>query len=242
MHGTPGHGALPYGLDNALVTAAEIVRRIAMYRPATTILDVWRRYVASLEIEPALAAGLVDTDRVVETASQMQGPGFARLAHACTHTTFSPNVARGGQKINVVPDRVELDIDIRALPGVSPKDVDAMLADAIGDLGGRVEVETWCADEGSISSSETPLAEALARAAAALVPGSAVVPRMMAGATDARYFRWKGVTAYGFALHSPRIPHTEYNSMFHGNNERIDVESLGLTAQLWDALCRDLLG
>jgi hypothetical protein len=30
--------------------------------------------------------------------------------------------------------------------------------------------------------------------------------------------------------------------MFHGNNERIDVESLGLTVRLWGALCRDLLG
>jgi hypothetical protein len=29
--------------------------------------------------------------------------------------------------------------------------------------------------------------------------------------------------------------------MYHGNNERVDVESLGLTARLWDALCRDFL-
>src|SRR5262249_2468013 len=104
------------------------------------------------------------------------------------------------------------------------------------------EVQALCADEGSISSTETPLADALARATAALVPGSQVVPRLMAGATDARYFRWKGVPAYGFALHSPRIPQHEYALMYHGNNERVDVEGVGLTARLWDALCRDLLG
>jgi hypothetical protein len=28
MHGTPGHGSMPYGSDNALVTAAEVVRRL----------------------------------------------------------------------------------------------------------------------------------------------------------------------------------------------------------------------
>jgi len=242
VHGTPGHGAMPYGGDNALVTAAEVVRRIALYRPRAAILDVWRRYVASLDLDPSVAAGLMDPERVVETASRMEVRGFARLAHACTHTTFSPNIAHGGLKVNVVPDRVEIDVDIRALPGVPPKDVDAMLAEAIGDLGARVEVQTLCADEGSISSTETPLADALARATAALVPGSQVVPRLMAGATDARYFRWKGVTAYGFALHSPRIPQSEYSLMYHGNNERVDVESLGLTAQLWDALCHDVLG
>lgn len=242
VRGTPGHGSMPYGSDNALVTAAEVVRRIAAYQPPTTILDIWRRYVASLELEPALATGLGDPERVMETASRVDIRGFARLAHACTHTTFSPNIAHGGVKVNVVPDRVELEVDIRALPGVSPKDVDAMLADAIGDLGARVDVEVPCADEGSISSSETPFAEALSRVTAALVPGSRVAPRMMTGATDARYFRWKGVAAYGFALHSPRISQSEYSLMFHGNNERIDVESLGLTARLWNALCRDFLG
>src|SRR5262249_1368619 len=152
---------------------------------------------------------------------------------ACTHTTFSPNIAHGGQKVNVVPDRVEIDVDIRALPGVSPADVDRMLGEAIGDLGARVEVQRLCGDEGSMSSMETPLADALTRAATALVPGSHVVPRLMAGATDARYFRWKGVAAYGFALHSPRISQSDYALMFHGNNERVDVESLGLTARLW---------
>ena len=26
VHGTPGHGSMPFGADNALVTAAEVVR------------------------------------------------------------------------------------------------------------------------------------------------------------------------------------------------------------------------
>jgi hypothetical protein len=29
--------------------------------------------------------------------------------------------------------------------------------------------------------------------------------------------------------------------MFHGDNERIDVESLGLSVELWDLVARDLL-
>ena len=48
--------------------------------------------------------------------------------------------------------------------------------------------------------------------------------------------------AYGFGLHSPRIPNTEYQTMFHGNNERVDVDSLRLSALMWEALCRDFLG
>jgi acetylornithine deacetylase/succinyl-diaminopimelate desuccinylase-like protein len=29
--------------------------------------------------------------------------------------------------------------------------------------------------------------------------------------------------------------------MFHGNNERVDIESLKLSAMMWEALCRDFL-
>jgi acetylornithine deacetylase/succinyl-diaminopimelate desuccinylase-like protein len=35
VKGTPGHGSQPFRTDNALVTAAEVVRRIADYRPQT---------------------------------------------------------------------------------------------------------------------------------------------------------------------------------------------------------------
>ena len=34
----------------------------------------------------------------------------------------------------------------------------------------------------------------------------------------------------------------EYPLMFHGNDERVDVESLRLSAKMWEALCREFLG
>jgi acetylornithine deacetylase/succinyl-diaminopimelate desuccinylase-like protein len=242
VRGTPGHGSRPFRTDNAVVTAAEVVRRIAAYQPKASILDVWRGYLSALGLPAETTAALSDPDRVLEAARRMDNLAFARLAHACTHTTFSANMVRGGVKVNVVPDRVEIDVDIRSLPDVTPSEVDAMLAEALGDLHDRVDIEAPFAEPGSISASETPLAASLARVTAALVPGSRIVPRLMVASTDGRYFRWKGVPAYGFGLHSPRIADTEYATMFHGNNERVDVDSLRLSALMWEALCRDFLG
>lgn len=37
------------------------------------------------------------------------------------------------------------------------------------------------------------------------------------------------------------IPYTEYPVMFHGHNERVDTESLKLSAMMWEALCREFL-
>jgi acetylornithine deacetylase/succinyl-diaminopimelate desuccinylase-like protein len=243
IKGTPGHGSMPFRTDNALVTASEVVRRISVYHPKAKILDEWRRYVGELGLAPELAAALTDPDRVWEALRTLEPLGFARLAHACTHTTFSPNVvAHGGSKINVVPDRIAIDVDVRALPGVSPDDVDAMLREALGDLASRVEIEAPRSQDGTRTPLETPLADAMARVTRALVPGSKIIPRMTSGGTDARYFRFKGIPSYGFALHSRRIPYTEYPLMFHGNDERIDTDSLRLSATMWEALARDFLG
>ena len=240
--GTAGHGSMPFRTDNALVTAAEVIRRIAAYQPRPTILDVWRRYLEAIDLPAETVAALSDADRVLDAAGRMDHVGFARTAHACTHTTFSPNMIRGGVKVNMVPDHVAIEVDIRALPGVMPSDVDHMLSEVLGDLRDHVLIEAPCAEPGSMSPFDTPLAESLGRVTAALVPGSRIAPRLMVGATDARYFRWNGVPAYGFGLHSPRIPHTDYTVMFHGNDERIDVESLRLSSLMWEALCRDFLG
>jgi acetylornithine deacetylase/succinyl-diaminopimelate desuccinylase-like protein len=240
--GTPGHGSRPLRTDNALVTAAEVVRRVAAYHPKARILPEWQGYVEGLGLAPDITAALTDPDRVYDTATTLEPLSLARSAHACTHTTFSPNVVRGGTKINVIPDRIEIDVDIRALPGVTPDEVDGMLSEALGELASRVEIQRMRSQMGSASSFDTPLGEAIRRVATAMVPGSRVVPMMTTGGTDSKYFRWKGIPSYGFGLHSTRIPYTEYPLMFHGHNERVDVDSLRLSAQMWEALCRDFLG
>jgi acetylornithine deacetylase/succinyl-diaminopimelate desuccinylase-like protein len=45
VRGTPGHASQPLRTDNALVKAAEVVRRLAEYQPAADIHDAWRRFV-----------------------------------------------------------------------------------------------------------------------------------------------------------------------------------------------------
>ena len=244
VHGTPGHGSRPFRTDNALVTAAQVIQRIADYRPTARILDAWKNYIGALGLDPDLTADLVDPDRVWKAARDMDNVTLAREAHACTHTTFSPNVVRGGTKVNVIPDKIEIQVDIRALPGVTSDEVEAMLKEAMGDLADRVTIDTPPNRRrgGSLSPLDTPIMHAMSRVATKLMPNSTVVPAMTTGGTDARFFRWKGIPSYGFGLHSLRIPYTEYPVMFHGHNERVDTESLRLSAEMWEALCRDFLG
>jgi acetylornithine deacetylase/succinyl-diaminopimelate desuccinylase-like protein len=244
VHGTPGHGSRPFRTDNALVTAARVIQRLAEYRPKARILDAWRGYVEALDLEPGLTEALTDPERVWEAAHDLDNLALAREAHACTHTTFSPNIVHGGTKVNVIPDRVLVDVDIRSLPGIEQHEVEAMIREALGDLASRVTIETPPDRKrgGSVSPTDTPLMAAIGRVARRMMPDSRVVPVITTGGTDAKFFRWKGIPSYGFGLHSTRIPYTEYPLMFHGHDERVDTESLKLSALMWEALSRDFLG
>jgi acetylornithine deacetylase/succinyl-diaminopimelate desuccinylase-like protein len=238
--GTPGHGSQPWKADNALVTAAAVVQRIAEYRPETQINDIWRKFLEGVGLPDEMVGPLLSPDSFRDALDAVP-IGMARMFHACTHTTFSPNIAHGGSKINTIPDTVELEIDIRTLPGQTSEDVEAMLRDALGDLSDRVEFDAHVHDASSSSPIETPLWDTLARTTSRFYDGSAIVPMLIVGATDARFFRRLGATAYGFGLFSQRLTFEDFSTMFHGDDERVDQESLRLSTELWEAVARDLL-
>ena len=240
VRGTPGHASQPFRTDNALVTAAEIVRRLAEYRPPTHIHDTWRRFVEGIDFGPAWNERLLDEATLAEFCEELP-VALARQAHACTHTTFAPTVIHGGTKTNVIPDRVDVEVDIRTLPGQSAADIRAMLDDALGDLAACVDVEPFDENESTSSPTETPLWDSMGRVSSRLVEGSALVPFLTVGATDARFFRRAGSIAYGFGLFSRKLSFDDYASMFHGNDERVDTESLVLSTRLWEGLAHDVL-
>jgi len=242
VRGKPGHGSMPLRTDNALVKAAEVVRRIASYQPETNMHDVWRQFVEQADLPPEMAAMLLDPVAVKGFYENAPDIGMARMVHACTHTTFAPTIMHGGVKTNVIPDSVELQVDIRTLPGQTAADIRTMLDEALGDLRDEVEIQAQSDDPSSASPLETPLWDSIRRVTEKLVPGATTIPFMIVGATDARFFRRAGATAYGAGLFSDRISFADFASMFHGDNERIDQESLRLSTEMWEALARDLVG
>lgn len=240
VRGTPGHASMPYRTDNALVKAAEIVRRLAAYQPKTTIHEVWRGFVDAMDFPDQMREALLDPARLDELFGTMD-LGLARMLHACTHTSIAPTIMHAGVKTNIIPDTVELQLDIRTLPGETAEETRAMLRDAIGDLMDEVDVVEDNPFESSRSPMETPVWEVLNTVTNKLVPGSSTVPFLIVGATDARYFRQIGTVSYGYGLLSERIPFDEFARMFHGDNERVDQESLRLSTGLWYETAKGLL-
>ena len=90
------------------------------------------------------------------------------------------------------------------------------------------------------SAAEGPLWEAIGDAYESLTGSRRVVPAMTPATTDARFFRAKGIKAYGVGLFDDRVAFSDFLGMFHGNDERIGIRSLGLTAQLLDRIIERL--
>jgi acetylornithine deacetylase/succinyl-diaminopimelate desuccinylase-like protein len=241
VRGTPGHGSMPWRSDNALVTAAEVVRRLAAHQARPEITRYWRALVESMGLPEEQVAALTDPGRIRD-ALDVLPEALQPFAHACTHMTFSPNTAHGGQKANTIPDEVVLELDVRTLPGQSEEDVRDELRAALGDLYDRVEMEPIANRPGTESPVDTPMWDLLQRRLLDVHPGAEVIPSMLVGGTDAAFFREKGVVAYGAGVFSERATYEQVRSRYHGIDERIDVGSLALQTALWVDLARSGLG
>jgi acetylornithine deacetylase/succinyl-diaminopimelate desuccinylase-like protein len=240
VRGTSGHTSIPYGIDNALVKAAQVVQRIADYRPQPKILDEWRTWVEHHQFPSALADLLIDPDRL-DQALPTLSPALARQAHASTHAVFVPSVVRGADRVNTIPGTVTVEVSARILPGDDHETALTELRHLLRDLVDAADI-TGVGIPPSRSSKQTPLWSLLERIVAAHHPGGTLVPTLLPAQTDARYLRPAGTVTYGFALLSPSLTPEAYWSRFHGPDERIDVESLRLMVTGYQEICRGFLG
>jgi acetylornithine deacetylase/succinyl-diaminopimelate desuccinylase-like protein len=241
VSGTPGHGSMPYGADNALITAAEVVRRLAAFTTTPNLDDLWSARLDSIDLPDDLRAALSDPSSLEDAIASLPRE-YARVAYSCSHTSISPNVIHGGQKTNTIPDVIDIDVDIRTVPGDTSEVVDRYLADALGDLAERVEVSPLDSPDSTRSPTDNPLWDAVTTCTHAVYPDARVIPGLITGGTDARFFRLKGSVAYGAALFSPDVTMEAFASRFHGNDERVDTRSLGLSTDFWYGVAKQIVG
>lgn len=232
--GTPGHGSGPYQADNALEPMVAALGGLFATPSPVTITDQWRRFVGALELAGDLGERLVDPDQVDAAIDEVavSDPPLARYFHSATHLTVSPNTLRAGMKANMIPDQAEAEVDLRALPGMDRAFVDSHLRKAMGRDGDGIEILPISDYEASMSGASDPLWQAIEDSLWEETGVRRAVPILMPGATDARFFRARGASAYGVGLFDERVSFSEFLSLFHGHDERVSVRSVERTTDL----------
>lgn len=236
--GRPGHGSAPYGADNALAALTEAVAGIFATAAPVAIGEDWRQFAAALDLPDDVAEALVDPSRLDAAIDLIaaEDPTLARYIHAVTHLTVSPNLLQGGAKVNVIPDRASADIDVRALLGMDRDFVDSHLRRGVGDVADRIEVISLADHPATVSSVDNPLWDAVVAGIEDHTGSRNLIPTMMTGFTDARFWRAKGTIAYGIGLYDESTDFGKFLSLFHGHDERVSLESLDLTTRLLESV------
>jgi acetylornithine deacetylase/succinyl-diaminopimelate desuccinylase-like protein len=219
--GRSGHASMPGIADNALVKAAQLIERIAAYRPEPQI---------GPEVEAFLSVVLGEVPPAHEAVDRIRSlsPVGAEVIGALLAPTFSPTVISASRKRNVIPAVCELEVDCRLLPGQHPEHVEPMIRAV---LGGDVDYELeWIeARGGTRSSIDTPLWRALEEWVAETEPGASAAPLACAGFTDSHWLREAfGTVAYGFFPSTGELPPEVAATLVHSADERIPVTDLEL--------------
>jgi acetylornithine deacetylase/succinyl-diaminopimelate desuccinylase-like protein len=217
--------------DNALVLAAEAVRRLA--EPGRVrVTPVMRRFLdVTAEALPPGAARLMRAiggpdDRAADRAlDALCDPMYGRAARALLRDTVSPDILHAGTKYNVIPGEAEIVIDCRLLPETDEPAMRADVERRLGDLLDRSTVELVIHGPAAESPIDTSLYALLEETIREHDPDGVPLPGMPPFATDAKHLARLDVPTYGF---SPlRLdPDERFLERFHGVDERVGLEAL----------------
>jgi acetylornithine deacetylase/succinyl-diaminopimelate desuccinylase-like protein len=227
VKGTSGHAAMPTQ-GNAIHRMATIISRLNRRKAMVTLGATSRGYLSVL----ARKRGLKLTENSAATDYSLKM--FAnrhfrneRLVQAMLYNTITPTIIKAGEETSILAESCELTLDCRLLPGENPevflKEVQQLINDRM------VEYEVIQSAAPTESSIDTQLYQVMEQVVQQTVPQAVLVPFLAPGRTDSRYFRERGIIAYGFM--PVLLGETELQRT-HGIDERLSLDNLELGTRI----------
>ena len=140
VRGPGGHGAM-VNRGGTVARLGKLLSDLDRKRLPVHVTPVVREFVDRIAAEvPRKEATVLRSllkPRLTDVALRLLGERGTSL-EPMLRNTVNATIVRGGQKINVVPSEIELELDGRALPGFSP---DALIAEVQAIVGEDVELE-----------------------------------------------------------------------------------------------------
>jgi len=234
--GPPGHGSTPHG-DNALEKLVQGLNRLlekdTPFIVTPLIADHFKQLGAGWDfLKPYLADEQPET--LIRVLSDSGMTAIPQLA-AILKNTVSVNCLHAGDKINVIPDEAQAELDIRLLPGTDP---DAFVEEIKAELGDdKIQVELMEKHAATQSPVDIEDFAILKEAHLRHFPDALVVASLLYGASDSRFFRDRGMACYGVC---PMLIGTQDLSRVHGVDERISEENMITGTRVYTDIVRML--
>jgi acetylornithine deacetylase/succinyl-diaminopimelate desuccinylase-like protein len=241
--GEPGHGSMPRH-DSVVTKLGEALSRLGSTtlpvhstKYVTEFLDVLRSRQPAV-VQPLMKL-IARPQLLARVARLVPGASISRSFSALLSNTAAATVVRAGAKTNVIPGLAEFEIDGRTLPGQTDED---LLRELRAVLGPEVELEIIKSAPPVVTEpAASPLFDIIKRQVESREPGAEVVPYLIPGFTDAKYFSQMGARWYGFSpVKIEKRSGIKFADMFHGHDERVPVAGLAWGAEVLDAVVREI--
>jgi acetylornithine deacetylase/succinyl-diaminopimelate desuccinylase-like protein len=236
VRGPGGHGSLPIR-GGAMAKLARLIGQLEQRPLSVHITPAARRMFEDMTTALPAPTGLMLRQllnpALTDTVLNLLGER-TRIFFPLFHNTVSATIVRGGEKVNVIPSEIALELDGRLLPGYKPDDLIAELRSIVE---GEVEIEVLRHDPGP-AEPDMGLFDRLAGILREADPEGVPVPLLLSGVTDGRFFSRLGIQTYGF-LPTRLPPDFNFSQTIHGADERIPVEAIAFGAEaIYKALQR----
>ncbi|HUP65695.1 MAG TPA: M20/M25/M40 family metallo-hydrolase [Thermoanaerobaculia bacterium] len=225
-----GHGAVPSIDGGSAMKLTRAIVAISDIAAPWTLTPSVKAHMASVGKRRSGLRGEIyrDPSRFFGTPSMAEVPDGAA---ALMRNTVAVTMLEAGSSVNVIPTVATALLDVRLVPGSDSDEFLNKVREAAGEL---AEVEVILqARAAPPSPTNTELFRTISAAAIESSPGSAITPFVTAGTSDSRFFRSKGITAYGF---SPFKVNYMDGPRSHGIDERIKAkffsEGVGLMREI----------
>ena len=239
VRGPGGHGARPMR-NGAMARLGRMLTAIDRRRLPVHVTPVARQMVDTMATcLPGLRGALLSqlcNPLLTDPLLKLMGENGKAL-EPIFHNTVNATIVGGGEKINVVPSEIHVDLDGRLLPGFGPQDV---MAELRGILGDHIELAVTKYEPGT-SAPDMHLFDFLGDVIQRIDPDGIAVPLLMPAFTDARHFARIGIQTYGFTpMRLP--PEFKFSETVHGANERIPVAALAFGVRAMGDVIRHYTG
>ncbi|MFD0589634.1 M20/M25/M40 family metallo-hydrolase [Paenibacillus sp. GCM10027627] len=158
-----------------------------------------------------------------------------KLFQSLLYNTISATIVRGGEKINVHPSEIEVQLDGRLVPGFTPEQFIEELYQS--GLSRKIKLELLLHDP-IPAAPDMGLFPLLSEVLKAADRDAIPVPMLLPGGTDGRHFDKLGIQTYGY-LPMPLPEQLNFTSLIHAADERVPAESILFGAEaLYRVLAR----
>lgn len=221
--GKTGHSSCPPD-NQAIVTMAKAIDKLTAYKFKRKYTNISKEFILETGLNPDCNS--VNDDTLSDLLQYMLYDGLI---------IQNINV---GERINVIPQRAEAELEYRIIPGTTKDEIENMLNNCLENIEIKWEITHF--ENGYESNVNCKILKSFGKNISGFGFDGQIIPIIALGRTDGRFLGTSAENIYGFSPVLQQDNFTEVLKRVHNHNEHIAKESYVFGAKVMAKTIIDL--